>query len=67
MRVEELLQEKNLDFKVSGRDYLVKCLNPEHEDTNPSMRIDNITGIFHCFPVALEGTCLSTLEQQLIT
>ena len=45
MRVEELLQEKNLNFKVSGRDLLVKCLNPEHEDSNPSMRIDNITGI----------------------
>ena len=49
MRVEELLQEKRLDFKVSGRDYLVKCLSPDHEDTNPSMRIDNITGIYHCF------------------
>ena len=47
MREQELLQEKNLDFKLSGRDLLVKCLNPEHEDTNPSMRIDNVTGIFH--------------------
>ena len=55
MRVEELLQEKRLDFKVSGRDYLVKCLNPEHEDTNPSMRIDNITGIFHCFSCGFRG------------
>ena len=57
MTVEELLQEKRLDFKVSGRDYLVKCLNPEHEDTNPSMRIDNITGIFHCFSCGIQVSC----------
>ena len=55
MRVEELLQEKRLEFKVSGRDYLVKCLNPEHEDSNPSMRIDNITGIYHCFSCGFRG------------
>ena len=56
MKVEELLQEKRLEFKVSGRDYLVKCLNPEHEDSNPSMRIDNITGIYHCFSCGFRGS-----------
>ena len=55
MRVEELLQEKRLEFKISGRDYLVKCLSPDHEDTNPSMRIDNITGIYHCFSCGFRG------------
>ena len=49
MKVVDILQERKLEFKVSGRDYLVRCLNPEHEDRNPSMRIDNITGIFNCF------------------
>jgi DNA primase len=34
---------------VSGRDYLIKCLNPEHPDSNPSFRIDRISGIAHCF------------------
>lgn len=33
----------------SGKDLLVKCLNPEHNDSNPSLRIDRITGISHCF------------------
>ena len=32
-----------------GKDYVVSCLNPEHDDKNPSMRIDQITGIFNCF------------------
>jgi len=55
MRVDELLQEKRIDYKVSGRDYVVKCLSPDHEDSNPSMRIDNITGIFNCFSCGFKG------------
>jgi len=47
--VLDLLNKNNIDFKLSGRDYLVKCFNPEHEDSNPSFRIDRITGIAHCF------------------
>lgn len=45
----ELLQKNGLAYTVNGRDYLVKCLNPEHEDTNPSFRIDRINGAAHCF------------------
>jgi len=55
MRVDELLQEKRIDFKVSGQDFVVKCLNPDHEDSNPSMRIDSITGIFNCFACGFKG------------
>ena len=55
MNVDELLQEKRIDFKVSGQDYVVKCLNPDHEDNNPSMRIDSITGIFNCFSCGFKG------------
>lgn len=55
MRVDELLHERNIEFKVSGRDYVTKCLNPDHDDSNPSMRIDNITGIFNCFACGFRG------------
>jgi DNA primase len=55
MRVDELLQEKRIDYKVSGRDYVVKCLSPDHDDHNPSMRIDNITGVFNCFSCGFKG------------
>ena len=55
MRVDELLQEQRIEFKVSGRDYVIKCLNPDHEDNNPSMRVDNITGIFNCFSCGFKG------------
>jgi DNA primase len=47
--VLELINKNNLLFTVSGRDYLIKCLNPEHEDSNPSFRVDRVSGIAHCF------------------
>lgn len=47
--VLEILQKNNLGYQVSGRDYLIKCLNPDHEDSNPSFRVDKVNGVAHCF------------------
>lgn len=47
--VLDLLKAKNIYYSFSGKDYLTKCFNPEHNDTNPSFRIDKTTGIAHCF------------------
>lgn len=47
--VLELLQKQGLEYKSSGRDYLIRCLNPEHPDASPSFRIDRISGVAHCF------------------
>ena len=55
MNVEELLQSKHVPFMPKGKDYVVSCLSPEHDDSNPSMRIDQITGIFHCFSCGFKG------------
>jgi len=55
MTVEELLKERGIDYKQSPADYIVKCLNPEHDDSNPSMRIDRITGIYNCFSCGFKG------------
>ena len=42
--IADLLRQKNISYTISGPDFLVKCLNPEHEDSNPSFRIDKIKG-----------------------
>lgn len=55
MNVEELLQKQQLEYIPKGGDYLVKCLNPQHDDSHPSMRIDQITGIFNCFSCQYKG------------
>jgi len=47
--VLELLKDKNVAFSISGKDYVTKCFNPEHNDSNPSFRIDKLTGVAHCF------------------
>jgi DNA primase len=47
--VLELIQKNDLKFSVSGRDYLIKCLNPDHSDSNPSFRVDKVSGVAHCF------------------
>ena len=55
MNVENLLLDKKIPYYAKGKDYLVQCLNPEHDDNNPSMRIDQITGIFNCFACGFKG------------
>jgi len=56
MDVETLLTTKDIYFMPKGSDFLVRCLNPEHADKNPSMRIDQITGIFNCFSCGYKGS-----------
>lgn len=55
MVVEELLNSRGIDFKPSGKDFLIRCLNPDHEDRNPSLRIDRTTGIFNCLSCGYSG------------
>lgn len=47
--VYELLQKHGITATSSGRDWLTYCLNPDHDDSNPSFRIDKTSGIAHCF------------------
>ncbi len=62
MQVEELLTKKGLDYIPSGKDLKVLCLNPEHDDTNPSLRIDKITGAYHCFSCGFKGNIFKFFE-----
>ena len=59
MIAEELLREKGIQYRLSGKDAIISCLNPEHDDTNPSMRVDKITGIFHFFSCGYKGNLFS--------
>jgi len=56
MNVEDLLSTKDIPFIPKGKDFVVRCLNPEHDDRNPSMRIDQVTGVFNCFSCGYKGT-----------
>lgn len=48
MNIIELLDMKGIEYKDTGGDILIRCLNPEHLDSHPSLRVDRETGVFHC-------------------
>ena len=59
MNVDELLHKHKIVFRTSGNDLLVHCFNPDHEDSNPSMRINKSTGVYHCFSCGFKGNVYS--------
>ena len=63
MTVEELLVEEKIAFKQSPADFIVSCLNPEHDDSNPSMRIDKITGVYNCFSCGYKGNIFKLFDK----
>ena len=54
--VIDLLEERGVYYRLSGKDVLIRCLNPDHDDRNPSMRIDKVLGVFHCFSCGYKGS-----------
>jgi DNA primase len=64
MTVEELLQQKDIYYTNKGNDFIIQCLNPEHDDKNPSCRVDKITGVVHCFSCSFKGNIFSIFNIQ---
>ena len=47
--VEEVLTRHGMNPARQGRRFVVRCINPDHEDKNPSLSIDSVTGLGYCF------------------
>lgn len=54
--VRDILDKNDITYTEKGEDFLVHCLSPAHEDTHASLRIDRITGTFHCFSCGIKNT-----------
>jgi len=63
MIVQELLDKKKVDYRESGGDFVIRCLNPEHDDNNPSMRIDRVLGIFNCLSCGFKGNIFTYYDE----
>ena len=63
MEVRDLLEKFNLEYKFSTKDYIIKCLNPEHEDSSPSCHVDKISGIFQCWSCGFSGNIYEFFKQ----
>ena len=64
MNVEELLLKQDVPYIPKGGDFEVSCLNPDHLDRNPSMRIDRITGVFNCFSCEFKGNLFTLFGEK---
>lgn len=49
MTPEDILKEQNIDYTLKGKSLIISCLSPTHEDEHPSMLVDKVTGLAHCF------------------
>ena len=64
MEVKELLNRENIYYLEKGSDFLIKCLNPDHDDRHPSMRIDVVTGVFNCFSCGFKGNLFKLYNEE---
>lgn len=55
MDIKDIITDRNIVYKSQGKDYVIRCLNSEHEDVHPSMRIDKISGLFNCYSCGFSG------------
>ena len=55
MTVDELLTSKGITYRPGGKDLVIPCLNPDHDDKNPSLRVDKTTGVFNCLSCGFSG------------
>lgn len=55
MTPEEILIEKGIYYRDKGKDFEIRCLNPKHEDSTPSMRVHRLDGRYNCFTCGYSG------------
>jgi intein/homing endonuclease/5S rRNA maturation endonuclease (ribonuclease M5) len=60
-KVIDILNDLGIEYKNAGpNNYRIKCLNPHHHETHPSMSIHKDTGQIYCFGCFLEDTKIIT-------
>ena len=65
MEVRDVLDNHNLEYKMTTKDYVIHCLNPEHEDSSPSCNVDKLTGIIHCWSCGFSGNIYKYFELEI--
>lgn len=62
--VKAILDENGIKFKEKGADYIVSCLNPEHDDLHPSLHIDTLTGKYNCWSCGFHGNVFKLFNEE---
>lgn len=53
--IRKILSERGIKIHGSGEEIKIKCLNPEHTDSHPSMGVNTYSGVFHCLSCGFKG------------
>ncbi|GEM_PF-6769100 len=63
--VEKILKDLNIAYKKSGNNARIKCLNPHHNEKEPSMFVHLDDGKFHCFGCGTKGNIFTLAKMEL--
>lgn len=53
--IRKILTDKGIKINGFGEEIKIKCLNPEHTDSHPSMGVNTYSGVFHCLSCGFKG------------
>jgi DNA primase len=54
--VQNILERTfQLEGKTTGKEYIITCPNPLHDDHNPSCSVNLSTGLWNCFACSMSG------------
>ncbi len=53
--VEKILNNLNIPYQTTSRDYVIRCISGKHVDNNPSLKIDKDKGVFKCWSCGFSG------------
>jgi len=63
-KIVDILNDLGIEYKQAGPDnYRIKCLNPHHHETHPSMSIHKDTGVIYCFGCKFKGNIFTLLNK----
>ena len=57
----EYIEKNWAPLKKSGSNFLTRC--PFHDDTNPSMSVNNEKGLYHCFSCKAGGNLITFVKE----
>ena len=59
--LESLLRQDGIELPGSGENRMIRCWNTSHNDSGPSMSINVMKGVYHCFGCDIQGGVISYL------
>lgn len=64
-KITELLDSLNIKYRRADKNNVkIRCINPEHNDSSPSMHIHTDIGGLHCFACGFSGSIYTLIQHE---